>query len=683
MNNIKTHTLGLVALGLFSLTSVNAQQKNPGINLDLMDKSVRPQDDFFNFVNGTWNKNTQIPADKTRWGSFDELRQNTDKDALAILDEAIKNPKYNSKTDQGKAISMYKVVLDTVGRNKQGINPLKPYLAKINAVTNLKELQNLLTEMEPIGGIGFISIGVGADEKNSNVNAVSLYPGSLGLPDKDYYNSDDKDSKEKREKYKLHVARMLQFLGESPEIANTNANRILNLEIAMSKPRLDRVERRDSKIQYNPTSVSELQKMTPFVNWNTFLSQTGMKEVKTIIVTQPRYFTALNNVLNESKPEDWKAYMRWNLLRSASSQLTTDIETANWEFYGKTLTGAVKQRPRTEKALQVVNGTVGEALGKLYVEKKFPAEAKQKAEAMIKNVIAAYENRINNLTWMSPETKIKAVEKLDKITVKIGYPDKWKDYSKLQLKSPEEGGTYFDNVKSISKWSHDKDLEDLKKPVDKTTWGMSPQTVNAYYNPSYNEIVFPAAILQAPFYDYKADEAVNYGGIGAVIGHEISHGFDDSGATYDADGNLIDWWTSQDLSKFKDLGGALADQYSALEPLPGIHVDGKFTLGENIGDLGGINAAYDGLQLHLQKNGNPGLIDGYTPEQRLFISWATIWRSKMRDEALKNQVKTDPHSPGMYRAYVPLLNLDTFYKAFNIKEGDGMFVAPDKRVKIW
>jgi putative endopeptidase len=683
MNNIKTYRLGLVALGLFSLTSLNAQQKNPGINLDLMDKSVRPQDDFFNFVNGTWNKNTQIPADKTRWGSFDELRQNTDKDALEILADAIKNPKYNSKTDQGKAISMYKAVMDTVGRNKQGINPLKPYLAKINAVTNLKELQKLLADMEPIGGIGFIGIGVGADEKNSNVNAVSLYPGSLGLPDKDYYNSDDKDSKEKREKYKLHVARMLQFLGESPEMAMNDANRILNLEIAMSKPRLDRVERRDSKIQYNPTSISELQKMTPFVNWSAFLSQTGMKDVNTIIVTQPRYFTALNTVLSESTPEDWKAYMRWNLLRSASSQLTTDIETANWEFYGKTLTGAVKQRPRNEKALQVVNGTVGEALGKLYVEKKFPAEAKEKAEAMIKNVIAAYENRINNLTWMSPETKIKAVEKLDKITVKIGYPDKWKDYSALTLKSPEEGGTYFDNAKSLSKWSHDKDLEDLKKPVDKTTWGMSPQTVNAYYNPSYNEIVFPAAILQAPFYDYKADEAVNYGGIGAVIGHEISHGFDDSGATYDADGNLIDWWTSEDLSKFKDLGGALADQYSALEPLPGIHVDGKFTLGENIGDLGGINAAYDGLQLYLQKNGNPGLIDGFTPEQRLFISWATIWRSKMRDEALKNQVKTDPHSPGMYRAYVPLLNLDTFYKAFDIKQGDGMFVMPDKRVKIW
>lgn len=295
----------------------------------------------------------------------------------------------------------------------------------------------------------------------------------------------------------------------------------------------------------------------------------------------------------------------------------------------------------------------------------------------------AYEIRINNLTWMSAETKAKAVEKLNKLTIKIGYPDKWEDYSALEVKSPEDGGSYFQNIKNVSKWGWAKDLAKLGKPVDKTEWGMSPQTVNAYYNPSYNEIVFPAAILQPPFYNYQADEAVNYGGIGGVIGHEISHGFDDQGATYNADGNLIDWWTAEDLTKFTSLGGALADQYSALEPLPGTHVDGKFTLGENIGDLGGVNAAYDGLQLYLKENGNPGLIDGFTPEQRFFISWSTIWRSKMRDEALKNQVKTDPHSPGMYRAYVPIQNVDAFYSAFNIKEGDGMFVAPEKRVKIW
>ena len=679
-----TLKFGLFAATIFSFSQINAQQKNPGINLDLMDKSVKPSDDFFKFVNGTWLKNTPIPADKTRWGSFDELRQNTDKDALAILKEASNNPVYKSNTDQGKAINMYKSAMDTVARNKQGIAPLKPYLLKIAAVKNVKDLQKLMMDAEAIGGgVGFFGFGIGADEKNSTKNTLSLGPGGLGLPDRDYYVSDDKDSKEKREKYVLHVAKMLQFLEEKPAQAKINANKILALEIAMSIPRLDRVERRDSKKQYNPTAIADLQKMLPLVDFNTYIKGIGLSKIDTVIVTQPRYIAALQTIFKENKVEDWKEYMRWMLLRGAAGQLSTTIEAANFEFYGKTLTGALKQRPRNEKALQVVNGTVGEALGKLYVEKMFPAEAKTKANNMIKNVIRAYEIRINNLSWMSPETKLKAIEKLNKLTIKIGYPDKWEDYSALEVKSPAEGGSYFDNLQNVSKWSWKKDLEKFSKPVDKTTWGMSPQTVNAYYNPSYNEIVFPAAILQPPFYDYKADEAVNYGGIGAVIGHEISHGFDDQGASYNADGNLVDWWTADDLTKFTALGTALADQYSALEPLPGTKVDGKFTLGENIGDLGGINAAYDGLQLYLKENGNPGLIDGYTPEQRLFISWATIWRGKIRDEALKNQVKTDPHSPAQYRAYVPLLNLDTFVQAFDIKEGDGMYVAPDKRVRIW
>jgi putative endopeptidase len=685
LNFNKTLFYVIPALIVLSVNAQNeAPQKNPGINVSYMDKSVKPSDDFFKFVNGTWLKNTEIPADKTRWGSFDELRQNTDKDALAILKEASKNPKYKSNTDQGKAIIMYKAAMDTLARNKQGIAPLAPYLAKINSVKNIKDLQKLMMETEAQGGgVGFFGIGIGADEKNSNRNVVSVGPGSLGLPDRDYYVSEDKDSKEKREKYVLHVAKMLQFLNESPEQAKANAEKILALEIQMSKPRLDRVERRDSKKQYNPTAIADLQEMLPAIDWNTYIKGIGIAKIDTIIVSQPRYMSSLQTLFSENKVEDWKAYMRWMLLRGASSQLSTTIETANWEFYGKTLTGALKQRPRHEKALQVVNGTVGEALGKLYVEKMFPAEAKEKAMKMIKNVMRAYEIRINNLTWMSAETKAKAVEKLNKLTIKIGYPDKWEDYSALVVKSPEDGGSYFQNIRNISKWRWAKDLDKLGKPVDKTEWGMSPQTVNAYYNPSYNEIVFPAAILQPPFYNYQADEAVNYGGIGGVIGHEISHGFDDQGATYNADGNLIDWWTAEDLSKFTDLGGALADQYSALEPLPGIHVDGKFTLGENIGDLGGVNAAYDGLKLYLKENGNPGLIDGYTPEQRFFISWSTIWRSKMRDEALKNQVKTDPHSPGMYRAYVPIQNVDAFYSAFDIKEGDGMYLAPEKRVKIW
>ncbi|MFD2602454.1 M13 family metallopeptidase [Flavobacterium suzhouense] len=665
-------------------TASTAQQK-PGINLSYMDKKVKPQDDFFRYVNGTWLDNTQIPSDKTRWGSFDELRENTNNDALAILKEAAANKSLKSSSDQGKAANLYKTIMDTVARNKAGVAPLKPYLAKINAVKNVKDLEKLLIEMEPVGGLGFFGMGVGSDAKDSNRNIVYLGPGSLGLPDRDYYVSDDADSKEKREKYVAHVARMLQYLGVKNADAQAQAKTVLALETAMATPRLDRVERRDSRKTYNPMTVAELQKLTPAINWNAYFTSLGLslKSDEVINVSQPKYMSALQEILQAGKVEDWKAYMRWTLINHSSNELSTQIETANWEFYSKTLRGAIKEETRDKNALQTVNGTVGEALGKLYVEKKFPPEAKAKAEAMIKNVMLAFENRINRLPWMAKSTRENAINKLRKLNVKIGYPDKWKDYSALTIKGPAEGGSFFENMLNASRWSFKEDIEKLHKPVDKTEWHMSPQTVNAYFNPSYNEIVFPAAILQPPFYDYKADEAVNYGGIGAVIGHEISHGFDDSGSRYNADGNLVNWWSDEDLDKFTGLGGSLADQYSGLQPLPGIYVDGKFTLGENIGDLGGVNAAYDGLQLYLKQNGNPGLIDGYTPEQRFFISWATIWRTKARDEAIKNQVKTDPHSPGMYRAYVPLQNVDAFYDTFSIKPGDGMYIAPDKRVKIW
>ncbi|PAM96047.1 endothelin-converting protein [Flavobacterium sp. IR1] len=671
---------------MISLTAVNAQDvtsKEPGINVSYMNTSISPGTDFFRFVNGKWLDKTEIPSDRTTWGSFNELIKKTDKDAMAILKEASKNPKYKSNTDQGKAINLFTTVLDTVGRDKRGIEPLKPYLKKIDAIKNVADLQKYLVELEPEGGSGFFGIYIGADEKNSSKNSVSLSASRLGLSDKDYYTSEDKDSKEKRAKYELHVARMMQFIGESPEKAKQSAATILALETSLSKPRLDRVESRDSRLQYNPMTVAELQKLTPAINWDAYFTGLGLAKLDTVVVTEPRYMKALQTVFTENKVADWKQYLKWDLLNSAGSKLSTDLETASFDFYSKTLRGAIKQLPREEKALAVVNRSIGEALGKLYVEKVFPAEAKSKAIDMIHNVVLAYQNRITNLTWMSDATKAKAIEKLNKITVKVGYPDKWKDYSALEIKGVAEGGSYYENSKNLSKWNFKKSVDKLKKPVDKTEWGMSPQTVNAYYNPSYNEIVFPAAILQPPFYNYQADEAVNYGGMGAVIGHEISHGFDDSGARYNADGNLVDWWTENDLKQFTALGTALADQYSALEPLPGIHVDGKFTLGENIGDLGGINAAFDGLQLYLKKNGSPGLIDGYSPEQRFFISWATVWRTKSRDEAIKNQVKTDPHSPGMYRAYVPIQNVDAFYKAFDIKKGDPMFVDPDKRVKIW
>lgn len=656
---------------------------NVGIQTQFMDKSVKPSQDFFNFVNGTWIKNTEIPADRTRWGSFDELRKNTDDDVMAILSEAVANKNLDPKSDQAKAVYLYKTILDTVSRNKAGINPIKPYLAKIDAIKSSADVMSLLTEFRVEANIGFFGSYVGADAKNSNRNVVYVGTGSLGLPDRDYYVSDTPDNKEKREKYVIHVSKMLQFLGDNESNAKSNAEKILAFETSLAKPTLDRVERRDRRKTYNPMSVSDLQKLFSSNNWDTYFQKMGLPKLDSVVVSQPKYLTELDKIFKENQIDTWKAYMKWTLLRGKANELTTIIEKSNWDFYSRTLTGAIKQRPATERALAEVNGSLGEALGKLYVEKKFPAEAKTKAEAMISNVFKAYENRINNLPWMTPDTRVNAIAKLKKFRVKIGYPDKWKDFSELRIKGPEQGGTIFENNIAINKWQDKKNIEKYGKPVDKEEWGMSPQTVNAYYNPTNNEIVFPAAILQPPFYDYRADEAVNYGGIGGVIGHEISHGFDDSGARYNAEGNLVNWWSEDDLKQFTLLGGALADQYSALQPLPGIYVDGKFTLGENIGDLGGVNAAYDGLQIYLKEKGNPGLIDGFTPEQRFFISWATIWRSKMRDEAIKNQVKTDPHSPGMYRAYVPLQNIEAFYKAFSIQPGDSMYIKPEKRVKIW
>ncbi|TXE12766.1 M13 family metallopeptidase [Seonamhaeicola algicola] len=664
-------------------------ETTPGINVEFMDTSVKPSDDFFRYVNGKWLDNNEIPDDRTRWGSFDELRKNTNDDALSILRAAMADDKDLNKinvvpgSDQEKAVMLFQTIMDTINRNKQGLEPIKPYLAKVDAIKNIQDLQNYLIEMEPNGGGGFFGFGVAPHTKNSDINAGYLGTGGLGLPDRDYYVKDDEDSKEKRTQYVAYITKMLQFLGDDEATANAEAKKILAFETRLAEPRMDKVDRRDARKRYNPRSINDLQKMVPAINWKDYFTGIGVTQIDTVIVTEVKYMDALQTIFNENNVDDWKSYLRWNLFNDAAGALSTDLETASWEFYSKTLRGAKKQQPRDENALQTLNGTIGEALGKLYVDEKFPPEAKVKAEKMIANVIKAFENRINNLNWMSPETKEKAVEKLLALKVKIAYPDTWRDYSELEISGVEEGGSFFQNMLNASKWSHNTNLKDLGKPVDKSRWFMAPQVVNAYFNPPFNEIVFPAAILQPPFYNYQADDAVNYGGIGAVIGHEISHCFDDSGARYDKDGNLNNWWTDEDLKQFETLGKNLADQYSAIEVLPETNINGPFTLGENIGDLGGVVAAYDALQLSFEENGRPENIDGFTPEQRFFMSWGTIWRTKMRDDALKNQIKTDPHSPGMTRAVQPLLNVDAFYDAFDIKEGDKLYIKPENRVKIW
>jgi putative endopeptidase len=676
-------------LTIFSCqNSKSDREKIPGINLDLMNTEITPNDDFFNYVNGKWLDNTEIPDDRTSWGSFAELRQRTDEDALGILKSAMSDDKdmnsinLVSGSDQEKAVFLYETIMDTISRNSQGIDPILPYLEKVNSITNINDLQSYLIEMEPLGGGGFFGFGVGSDPKDSNRNVGYLGAGGLGLPDRDYYVKDDEDSKNKRDLYVKHITRMLQYLGDDEHSANKQAKQILAFETRLAEPKMDKVDRRDARKRYNPRSINDLQNMVPSINWRRYFTGIGAKDIDTVIVGELKYMGELQKILKENNVSDWKAYLRWSSLNGAAGMLSSDIEKANWDFYSKDLSGAKAQRPRDERALQRLNRTIGEALGKLYVDQKFPPEAKVKAQKMIKNVILAFENRINALPWMSEETKVKAVEKLKATKIKIAYPDKWKDYSEMKIMSADEGGSYLQNMLNATKYNYKKDLSMLNKPVDKSEWFMAPQVVNAYFNPSYNEIVFPAAILQPPFYNYTADDAVNYGGIGAVIGHEISHSFDDSGSRYDKDGNLNNWWKDEDLTQFESLGKALADQYSAIEVLPDVNINGEFTLGENIGDLGGLLAGYDALQLSFEGN-RPDDIDGYTAEQRFFISWATVWRTKMRDEALNTRIKTDPPSPGMNRAVQPLLNIDAFYEAFNIKEGDKMYISPEDRVRIW
>lgn len=682
---IKSVSVALTAVALLNSCAQGGKtavvEEGRGINLEYMDTSVSPKEDFYRYVNGTWLDETTIPEDRTRWGGFDMLRKDTDNDMLTILDEAKDSGEYGWETDQGKALLLFASILDTEKRDAEGVKPLEPVLNIIDGINSVEDLQNAIAENPTTIKHPFFGFTAFSNPNNSAVNSAYLTTGSLGLPDRDYYLEEDEKMQEIREQYVNHVARMLQFIGDDAETAMENAKKILAFETRLVTPQLDKVARRDFRNYNNPHSVEEIQKLVPAIQWKSFLTVLGVEEMpEQILVMQPKYMEELQKVLEEGDVELWKTIMRWDVINSAASSLSSEIEKADWEFYSKTLSGAKEQRPLRERALSSVNGMIGEAVGKLYVDQKFPEEAKEKAEVMIADIIDAFQSRIENLDWMGEETKVKAIEKLDKFTVKIGYPDKWKDYSDLEVK---EGQSFYENVQAVSNWHFNRTLEKIDQPVDRSEWGMSPQTVNAYFSPLNNEIVFPAAILQPPFYDYKADDAVNYGGIGAVIGHEISHAFDDSGSRFDGDGNLNNWWTETDLKQFSERTKSLADQYSEIEVLDEVFVNGAFTLGENIGDLGGVLGAYDGLMNHLDKVGHPGEIDGFTPEQRFFMNWATIWRSKSREEALRNMINTDPHSPAQVRGVQPLLNIDAFYEAFDIQEGDAMYLRPEDRVRIW
>lgn len=677
----------LLTLSIALLTACkNENNKNDamehhGLDIHLMDTTVSPKQDFYGFVNGTWMQETEIPDDQSSWGSFQILRKNTDKDVLDLLNTAIEDNHFEEGSDQSKAVLLYKSKLDTTARNDRGLEPLKPVMAKIDEVKDLSGLQNLFSENPVEINNPFWGLYASSLPENSKLNGTFIVPGGLGLSDREYYTKQDDDAKKVRQQYVDHITRMFTLWGDEEATAKEKAERILALETKLAEPRMTKEERRDARKRNNPRSIAEISKMTPVVNWESWIENLPVKkDIDTIIVTQLDYMTALNDILKAEDIQDLKTLVSWSTLNGSAGALTTELEKANWDFYSKTLNGVPKQRPADERALATVNGIMGEALGKIYVEKFFPPEAKKTAEEMVQNIIETYKDRIENLDWMTDETKEKAIEKVSKLGVKIGYPDKWKDYSNMDI---ETDNGYYENLLAASKWRLNDNLSRINEPVDLTEWYMNPQTVNAYFMPPNNEIVFPAAILQPPFFDYEADPAVNFGGMGAVIGHEISHAFDDSGARYDADGNLRDWWTKEDKEKFEQRTQKLKDFYSNVKIEDSLYLNGEFTIGENVGDLGGVTAAYHGMQRYFETHEKPDNIDGFTQEQRFFLSWATVWRTKTRPEALRTQIKNDPHAPGYYRAYLPLQNVDEFYQVFDIQEGDQMYVAPENRIKIW
>ncbi|MVZ61515.1 M13 family metallopeptidase [Sphingobacterium humi] len=658
---------------LMASASMGMAQEHQAINVSYMDKSVRPQDDFYNYVNGNWMKTAVIPSDKPTWGSFNQLAENTDVNSLKVLKESL-NQQYAKGSDGQKIADLYRSYVDFDARNKLGLAPIQQRLKDIDAIQNLNQLYAYFVKYAEVGGNPFFGAYVSAHMKNSNMNAVYLAGGGLGLG-RSYYQKVDEKNTETLGNYQSYINTLYSKVGQKTR--DLKGPKIVAFEKDIASKLKTVEESRDAQKRYNPVAVKDLNKMVKNMDVAKYIRGLGFK-ADTVIIGELKYFQGLDQLVNQENLSVIKEYLKFHVMDDATGYLTSELDELSFDFYGRKLRGQKEQRALDKRGLGFVNGNVGELLGKLYVKEYFPEEAKATCNEMVQYLIRSFDQHIKDLAWMSPATKEKALEKLSKFNVKIGYPDKWRDYSSLEI-----GSSLIENMQNIQRWSFRENLAKQGKPVDKSEWGMSPQTVNAYYNPLYNEIVFPAAILQPPFYDYKADAAVNFGGIGAVIGHELSHGFDDSGSQYDGNGNLNNWWTDEDRAKFEKAADALVAQFESYEPVPGVFVNGRFTLGENIGDLGGSSVAFDALQMYLKDKGNPGLIDGFTQEQRFFLSWATIWRTKTTDEYVVNQVKTDPHSPGQYRAFGPIINLDAFHNAFDTKPGDKMYVPKEKRIVIW
>ena len=643
-----------------------------------MDTSIKPGDDFYDYANGTWIKTNPIPAKNTRWGSFDIIHQdNTDK-LLKLLTEVSATPGQPKGSLKQRVGDLYASGMDSIAIEKLGYTPIVPDLKRVDKISDLNGVITEMMYQRTVGeGSPLFRFGVGQDDKHPNVNIVGFDQGGTSLPDRDYYLKSDARTKKIQDAYKTYIVTLFTLTGTSAGDAAKNAETIFNLETVLAKAQLSRVVLRDPNITYNKLSVKDFSATTPHLDWAQLLTVLKAGGQDTVLVGEPSFFKTADSLLAAAPVADWKVYLKWSVLKGSAGSLSSAFVDASFKF-SQALSGQKVMAPRTERMSGLVDGSLGELLGQLYVEKYFTPAAKQYMLNLVNNLKSTLGDRIQRLEWMSPETKARAMKKLAAFTVKIGYPDHWQTYDGIAI----DRGNYVGNLRSVAAWRYNYNVSQLGKPVDKTRWNMSPPTVNAYYNPGNNEIVFPAGILQFPFFDFDADDAVNYGGIGAVIGHEMTHGFDDSGRQYDADGTLRDWWTKDDADKFKVRANQVVDQYNAFTMLDTIHVNGKLTLGENLADLGGINIAYEAYKKTKEGQSNKK-IDGFTGDQRFFLSWAQVWRGEKRTESIAQSIMTDPHSPEKYRCNAPISNMDAWYTAFNIQPGDKNYKKPEDRIKVW
>lgn len=657
--------------------SIQISAQVSGLNLANIDKAVDPKDDFYQFANGTWLKSTQIPGNEAAWGSFNEIIDRNFDNLKKILEECAKDKAAAPGSNKQKIRDFYLCGMDSTKLDKEGYAPIKPYLAEIDKIASINDLFKTTGQFHHKGIACLFAFYVYTDLKSSKQNTQYFAQAQLGLPDKMFYT--DAKYEKIREAYKKHLENLFVLIGESADVSKKNAETIFGIESKMAEVSMGRLELRNQEAQYNKFTKEEFFKKSANLDFNTYLTALGVKTPFTdVIVNQPLFYEKLNEMIKSVSLAEWKTYLKWRLMHEAANYMGAAFEKENFSFYGTMMQGTKEMKPRWKRTLRTIDGNIGEALGQLFVEKYFNADAKKKVNTMVDNLFASFKKRIETRDWMSPETKQKAQDKLAKITRKLGYPDKWKDYSTLSIKND----SYVENVFRSSQFATNEMLGYIGKPVDKTKWGMTPPTVNAYYNPPNNEIVFPAGIMQPPFFNYAADDAFNYGIMGTVIGHELTHGFDDQGCKFDGDGNLLNWWTDADKKKFDERTAVVRDQFSAYVAIDTLHVNGQLTLGENIADLGGLTMSYYAYKMSLGGKKST-VIDGYTGEQRFFLAYAQAWKILMRPEALKQMLATNPHSPGNFRANGPLTNMKEFYEAFDVKEVNKMYKPADKRAEVW